>query len=268
MTTSKLARLFAELVGTFVLTAVVLSIGKTYGTPLFTAIAGGTTFAVLVAVLGPVSGGHFNPATTLGLFSIRRISLLKAVLYVAMQSIGAVLAWKAFEWFSPERLVALAATEFDWKVFTAELIGGVIFSLGVAAVVLRRYTGNQAGAIVGMAFFAASAAVSIVIINRQIATGIINPAVAIGIGYRPENQSYLAYFFGPVIGAVIGMNLYKMFFNDPTNEVKASASKSVSSVASSSTVSSAKSKTVAKKPATRKKVAAKKTTTRKTTRRS
>jgi len=267
MTTSKLARLFAELVGTFVLTAVVLSIGKTYGTPLFTAIAAGTTFAVLVAVLGPVSGGHFNPATTLGLFSIRRISLLKTVLYVAMQAIGAVLAWKTFEWLSPERLVALAATEFDWKVFSAELVGGIIFSMGVAAVVLRRYTGNQAGAIIGMAFFAASAAVSVVIINRQIATGIINPAVAIGIGYRPENQSYLAYFFGPVIGSVIGMNLYRMFFNEKSGEVKAAASNSESSVASSATVTPVKAKKVAKKPTTRKKAAPKKTTTRKTTKR-
>lgn len=251
MSTSKLARLFAELVGTFVLTAVVLSVGKTYGTPLFTTIAAGTTYAVLFGVFGPISGGHFNPALTLGLFSIRKVTLTKTVLYVAMQAIGAVLAWKMFEWFSPDRLVALGATEFDWKVFAAEFIGGAIFAMGVAAAVIRKYTGGFAGATVGMALFAASVAVSVVIINRQIATGILNPAVAIGIGYRPENQSYLAYFFGPVLGSVLGMNLYQMFFNENAGLAKAS-------VASSSTV-----KTVKKAPA-KKKTTAKKSTKRTT----
>jgi glycerol uptake facilitator-like aquaporin len=256
MTTNKVARLFAELVGTFALTAVILSVSKTYGTPLFTTIAGATTLAVLVSMLGPVSGGHFNPAISLGLFSIRKISLIKTILYVAMQAIGAVLAWKLFEWLSPDRTVQLAATEFDWKVFTAELVGTAIFSMGVAAVVLRKYVGGHAAATIGMALFAGSVAMSVVIVGRQIVTGVINPAVAIGIGFRPENQSYLAYFFGPVIGSVVGMNLYQMFFNDTVETVKESVKTVVSSVPA-----------VAKKPATKRKVA-KKAAPRKSAKRS
>ena len=259
MSTSKLARLFAELLGTFVLTAVVLSVGKTYGTPLFTTIAAGTTLAVLYSVFGPVSGGHFNPAITLGLFSIRKVTLTKTVLYVAMQAIGAVLAWKLFEFLSPDRLVALAATEFDWKVFAAEFVGGAILAMGFAAVVLRKFTGGYAGATIGMAFFAASVAVAVVIINRQIATGVLNPAVAIGIGYRPENQSYLAYFFGPVLGSVLGMNLYQMFFTERAEVTKASAVKVVAPVATVSSTKTVKKATPAKKKPVSKK-ATKKTT--------
>ena len=259
MTTSKLARLFAELVGTFVLTGVVLAVQKTYGTPIFTTIAAATTLAVLVSMFGHVSGGHFNPAITLGLFSIRRVSLLKTVLYVAMQAIGAVLAWKFFEWLSPDRIVQLAATEFDWKVFAAEFVGTAIFAMGVAAAVIRKYTGGHLGATIGMALFAGSLAMGVVIINRQIATGVLNPAVALGIGYRPENQSYLAYFFGPVLGSVLGMNLYQLFF---TNESAATVKASVKSVVPATAVSTSSAKTVR---STAKKTTAKKTTAKRST---
>jgi glycerol uptake facilitator-like aquaporin len=262
MTTSKLARLLAELVGTFVLSAVVLAVGKTYGTPIFTTIAGATTLAALVAVLGPVSGGHFNPAITLGMFSVRRISLLKAVMYVAVQGVGAVLAWKLFEWFSPDRPVTLGATEFDWKVFTAEMIGTAVFAMGVYAAVVRRHVGGQLAATVGMALFAGSLAMSVVIVGRQIVSGVLNPAVALSIGFRPENQSYLAYFFGPVVGAVVGMNLYKMFFSDDKPAAARVASAPVVAVAAPARRTNAK-KVVRK---TARKTTARRTTARRTSR--
>jgi len=200
------------------------------------------------------SGGHFNPAFTLGVFSLRRISLIKTVMFVAMQAVGAVLAWKLFEWFSPDRLVTLQATEFDWKVFTAEFIGTAIFAMAFAAVILRKLEGGHAGAVIGLAFFAAAVAVSVVIVNRQIVTGYLNPAVALGNGFRPENQAYLAYFFGPVLGAVVGMNLYQMLFTDMPARVR--------SVVSARTTETT---VVASKPAAKKPVAKKRTTKRKTT---
>ena len=52
MSTSKLARLFAELLGTFALTAVVIAVSKNYGNPLFTTISAATAFAALYSSLG------------------------------------------------------------------------------------------------------------------------------------------------------------------------------------------------------------------------
>lgn len=259
MSTSKLARLFAELVGTFALTAVVIAVSKNYGNPLFTTISGAATIAVLVSIFGPVSGGHFNPALTLGMFSIRKIKLMETILFVAMQAVGAILAWKLFEFLSPERLVTSVVNEFDWKVFTAELVGMAIFAMGMAAVVYRKFMGGHVGATVGLAFFAGSIAVAVVVINRQLVTGILNPAVAIGVGYRPDSQSYLAYFFGPVIGSVVGMNLYKMFFaSDKMDVAVAPASASFKPLAPA-----VASKSVSKAPA--KKAVAKKKPAKRTT---
>ena len=255
MSTSKLARLFAELVGTFALTAVVIAVSKNYGNPLFTTISGAATLAVLVSILGPVSGGHFNPALTLGMFSIRKIKLIETILFVAMQAVGAILAWKLFEFLSPERLITSVVNEFDWKVFTAEMVGMVLFAMGMAAVAYRKFTGGHAGATVGLAFFMGSIAVAVVVINRQLVTGILNPAVAIGVGYRPDSQSYLAYFFGPVIGAVVGMNLYKMFFaSDKMDVAVAPLSASFKPLAPAVTSKSV-SKAPAKKAATKRKPA-------------
>jgi glycerol uptake facilitator-like aquaporin len=221
MSTSKLARLFAELIGTFTLTAVVIAVSKNYGNPLFTTIAAAATLAGLVSAFGPVSGAHFNPAITIGFLSVKKIKFLEAIMYVTMQAVGAVLAWKLFEFLSPDRLIATSANEFDWKVFVAELVGTMIFAMGVAAVAFRKYSGGQAGAVVGLSLFTGSVSVAVVVIGRQLVTGVINPAVAIGTGYRPTNQGYLAYFFGPVVGAVLGMQLYRMFFTGDVAEMSA-----------------------------------------------
>jgi aquaporin Z len=263
MSTSKLARLFAELLGTFTLAAVTIAVSKNYGNPLFTTISAAATLAALMSLLGPVSGGNFNPAITLGLFSIRKIKLVETILYVAMQAIGAILAWKLFEFLSPDRLIQSVVNEFDWKVFTAELVGTIIFSMGFAGMLYRKFVGGHVGATVALSFFAGSTALAVVVINRQLVTGILNPAVAIGVGYRPDSQSYLAYFFGPVIGAVVGMNLYKMFFSGDKTEVVAVASTSASFKPLSSVAVKTETKNPAKKTIAKKVTLAKKTTTKK-----
>ncbi|CAL9780021.1 aquaporin PIP2-7-like [Musa acuminata AAA Group] len=50
---------------------------------------GGMIF-VLVYCTADISGGHINPAVTLGLFVARKVSLLRAVLYMVAQCLGAI----------------------------------------------------------------------------------------------------------------------------------------------------------------------------------
>lgn len=56
------------------------------------ALAHGIALAVLVSALGVVSGGHFNPAVTLGVWLTGRIDWHRAAAYVIAQLIGALLA--------------------------------------------------------------------------------------------------------------------------------------------------------------------------------
>nr|ASO96009.1 plasma membrane intrinsic protein subtype 2 aquaporin [Fragaria x ananassa] len=50
---------------------------------------GGMIFVLVYCTAG-ISGGHINPAVTFGLFLARKVSLLRAVLYIVAQSLGAI----------------------------------------------------------------------------------------------------------------------------------------------------------------------------------
>lgn len=194
--------LLAELIGTSVLALIVLSINR-YGLPIFTAMSAGVVYAVMYLVTGPISGAHLNPAITIGNFMLRRISAVKTVSFLAAQAIGAVAAWKLFEWFS-DKPIKLASTNFEVKVFVAEIIGMAIFGFVISAVLYGKFSSAINAVLIGSGFFLGASLATLVT-----TAGVINPAVAISIGFRPENDGYLAYLFGPIIGAVVGMYLFK-----------------------------------------------------------
>jgi len=50
---------------------------------------GGMIFILVYCTAG-ISGGHINPAVTFGLFLARKVSLVRAILYMAAQSLGAI----------------------------------------------------------------------------------------------------------------------------------------------------------------------------------
>jgi glycerol uptake facilitator-like aquaporin len=103
-------RLSAEWLGTALLLAAVvgsgimgerLAGGNAALALLANSIATGAALAVLISVLGPVSGAHFNPAVTLYFALRREIEPRLAVLYVLAQLTGAVAGvWAAHAMFA------------------------------------------------------------------------------------------------------------------------------------------------------------------------
>lgn len=93
-------KLLAELIGTFFLLATVvgsgimaenLAGGNQAMTLLGNTIATGAILAVLILVLAPISGAHFNPAVTLSFLLRKEISPASAALYIAVQVIAGLL---------------------------------------------------------------------------------------------------------------------------------------------------------------------------------
>jgi len=93
-------RLFAEGLGTALLLATVvgsgimganLSGGNVAIALLGNTIPTGAMLVVLITILGPVSGAHFNPVVSIAFAFRRELTLLDTVAYIAVQFIGAVL---------------------------------------------------------------------------------------------------------------------------------------------------------------------------------
>ncbi len=56
------------------------------------ALAHGLAIAIMVSALGHISGGHFNPAVSIGFWVTKRIGTLEVFLYWAAQILGGIAA--------------------------------------------------------------------------------------------------------------------------------------------------------------------------------
>ena len=183
----------AEITGTFILTfTVILSLAG--AAPMATPVAAALAVGIGVYMFGSVSGAHFNPAITLGVLAVRKISVQDAVLYITSQLIGAgiatILARTIVQ--MPELTISN-----DPDVMMMELIGTFILALGVAAAVHGKVSQGASGLTVGGSLLIG------IIVAAAGSNGVLNPAVALGIG----SLSY-AYLLGPVVGSALGMALY------------------------------------------------------------
>src|ERR1700730_7648294 len=95
---NKPQKLIAEFVGTFALiffgagaicTDQFLKAGGGGSGLLGIALAHGLAIAIMVCALGHISGGHFNPAVTIGFWVTRKLGTLDTILYWAAQLAGA-----------------------------------------------------------------------------------------------------------------------------------------------------------------------------------
>ena len=85
----------SELIGTMVLvlmgTGTAVIAGAHVGN-VGIALAFGLSVLGMVYVIGPISGGHMNPAITFGMWMSKRMSSKDAFMYIVFQVIGALLA--------------------------------------------------------------------------------------------------------------------------------------------------------------------------------
>lgn len=244
---NKSAVLLAEFLGTGALTYVVLSLQhSSIGVPLFIAIAAGLALAAVTFTFVNNSGAHFNPAITIGMWTARQIKTLPALAYVVVQVFGAWVAYELFAYLfnsSSNSVMAYYASQpaFNVKTFTAEAVGALIFTLVWAAALHRVKVGAAFAGFVGVAFTVG------ILIASVAGFGLINPALALGsrAWHIWGGAGWGTYVLGPVVGSVVGFNLYEYFFKDGAKAlVGASAGSRASTVTSTST---SKSKSSAKK---------------------
>jgi glycerol uptake facilitator-like aquaporin len=199
---NKLAMLVSEFLGTGVLMLTILSITNSQlSLAYFIAIAAGLAVLLLTLSLAGISGAIFNPAITLALWTVRKIKTLQALTYIAVQFLGAAVAWWLFAYFTNLSDVPNNG-KFESRILVAEALGTFVFAFVWAGAVYQRFGLYAKAAAIGggltLGAFVASLGSS----------GYLNPAVALGA----HSWGWATYVLGPVIGAIIGFNLYNLLF--------------------------------------------------------
>jgi glycerol uptake facilitator-like aquaporin len=199
-TRNKAGLVFAEFFGTAVLASVALSVAQFFEltTAWYASVAVGVTLAAMVGVIGKVSGAHINPAITIGLWTLKKIPTPNAIVYIASQLLGGAVALAMFEYFT-ETEMAQASAAFDNRVFLAELVGMVVFSMGVAAAVTQKLEGHQAAFTIGASLMLG------VLVASLGSPAFLNPAVALSADAWTRT-----FVLAPILGSVLGMNLYSL----------------------------------------------------------
>ncbi|EKD93518.1 MAG: major intrinsic protein [uncultured bacterium] len=184
----------AELIGTFML-ALVAFLGVTNGgIPPFLAVP--FTLMLFVYTVGSVSGAHLNPAVTVALATLKKLSPQDAFFYIVAQMAGAGLAMvsgKGLLGRSPELTV-----ESSFQIGIVEAVGAFLLLFGVSAVVHKRVSLGASGVAVGGSLFLG------INIAGQFSNGILNPALAVALG-----SVSVAYIAGPILGAITAVWIYQ-----------------------------------------------------------
>jgi aquaporin TIP len=234
-----LRRGFAEFVGTFALIFVgagsILALTTqfepainspqaqgVYGglTLVAVALAHGLVIAVMASAVGHISGGHFNPAVTLGFLVTRRIAPTLALVYWSVQFLGATAAAGLLRWLFSEhtrQLTNLGSPGLGggvdhWQALVIELVltfflVWVIFATAV----------DPGGAFKSIAGLAIGLTITLdVLMGGPLTGAAMNPARAFGpeLIARHWNDAWV-WYVGPFVGGAIAALAYEWLYLRP-----------------------------------------------------
>lgn len=222
----KLRAYVSEFLGAFALVFVGVGAAVSAGfgatgnaTLLGVALAHGLAIVAIATSLGPISGGHFNPAVTLGAWVGKRIALADALIYIIAQCIGAWVAiWLLMQSMPADlvREINFGVPEYFGKVDTVKAL--ILEAVATFFLVFTVY---------GTAFYRKAPQVGALFVGLSIVMGILaigpftgaalNPARWFGPamfagGTSMDGAHMGVYIGGPIIGGLLAGILFAYFF--------------------------------------------------------
>jgi MIP family channel proteins len=181
------------------------------------ALAHGLAIGIMVSALGHISGGHFNPAVTIGIWVTKRLNTIDALLYWAAQLAGAVAAAFLLKTVIPEdiwRAVALGTPELArdfpvWAGMSLEAVTTFFLVLVVFATAV-----DEKGAFRAISGFGIGLTITLGILVAGPFTGAaLNPARAFGPALAANHWAHHGvYWIGPLAGGFLAGLLYDSLF--------------------------------------------------------
>ncbi|MFC4311271.1 aquaporin Z [Steroidobacter flavus] len=224
------AKLTAEFVGTFWLvlggcgSAVLAAAFPELGIGLAgVSLAFGLTVLTAAYSLGPVSGGHFNPAVTVGLWAGGRFPAGQVVSYIVAQVAGAILGSAVLYIIASGAPGFSLAHGFASNGFGEHSPGGYSMLAGAVSEVVMTFMflivilgATHRRAPVGFAGIAIGLALTLIhLISIPVTNTSVNPARSTGpalfVGDWALSQLWL-FWVMPIIGAALAGVVYKTIF--------------------------------------------------------
>ena len=172
------------------------------------AVAHGLAIGIMVSAVGHISGGHLNPAVTIGLWVTRKIGTIDAAFYWVAQLAGGAAAAYLLRVLVPEdtwRLVWLGTPMLarDFTRTNAMILEGVMTFFLVFVVFATAV--DERGAFGKIAGFAIGLVVTMDILMGGPLTGAaMNPARSFGPALAAHQWSnHGVYWVGPLAGGVL-----------------------------------------------------------------
>ncbi|MEQ8958924.1 MAG: aquaporin Z [Coleofasciculus sp. C2-GNP5-27] len=237
-------RSIAELIGTFWLVfggcgSAVLAAAFPYGegsNPLGIGLVGvslafGLTVLTMAYALGPISGGHFNPAVSFGLWAAKRFPGGELLPYIGAQVVGAIAASTVLFVIASGRVGfemtgsnPFATNGFGvhspggyslFACFITEVLLTFIFLMVILGATDQRSPQGFAPIAIGLAL------TLIHLISIPVTNTSVNPARSTGpaifAGVELFQQVWL-FWVAPILGALVAGFFYLKFFDDSTSK--------------------------------------------------
>jgi len=210
--------ILAEALATLLYIFIVCGSGASKPDNLHSCLVTGFTVALLANTFWDISGGHFNPAVTVGLAVVGKVKVVRCVCYVVAQCAGSVIATALLYAYIPPNIRGeLGALKHHPDIspgigFLIELTISYQMMLVIVSSTdpVRGHTGFQAPFAIGLSVTIA------LMMGIPFTSAAANPIRAFGpavvLNIR-ENQ--WIYWAGPITGGVLGSLSYKYILKQP-----------------------------------------------------
>lgn len=210
----QIKRLLTEFVGTMVLvTMAVSAIIMHAGTGGQLGLIGiglvtGLTLGILVYAYGHISGGHFNPAVTIGMALVRRFPMNQVIPYVVAQLLGSIAAIGLIKYGLKgiQGMQSLGDMQMGLEPvqsFGIEVFITFVFMSVIIAVTTDKRAQGSAGLPIGLVL------AILTMVAVPLSGAALNPARAFGPAVWTGNWDIQwIYWVGPIVGATLGAVLY------------------------------------------------------------
>ncbi len=181
------------------------------------AVAHGLAIAIMVSAVGHISGGHLNPAVTIGFWVTRKMGTWEALAYWIAQLAGGVAAAYLLRLVVPEdtwRAVALGTpdlardlTRIVGLILEAVMTFLLVFVVFATAVDERGAFGKIAGFAIGLTI------TMDILVGGPLTGASMNPARTFGPAVVARHwTNHSVYWVGPLAGGVAAGWLYDAIF--------------------------------------------------------